>query len=72
LSFDFVYQPDRNHLSFYSDVRAGGSGICKQLYDKFVECLESAVELLQDCTTCYSETSRYSGGCPGMFADLFC
>lgn len=47
------------------DVRAGGSGICKQLYNKFYECLDAAVELLQDCTTCYSETSRYSGGCPG-------
>jgi DEAD/DEAH box helicase domain-containing protein len=47
------------------DVRAGGSGICKQLYNKFYQCLEAAVELLQDCTTCYSETSRYSGGCPG-------
>lgn len=64
-----------HHLSFYSfcvDARAGGSGICKELYNKFFECLESAVELLQDCTTCYSETSRYSGGCPACLQSVRC
>ncbi|KAL7457381.1 hypothetical protein ACHAWC_008945, partial [Mediolabrus comicus] len=54
------------------DVRAGGSGICKQLYHKFYQCLEAAVELLQDCTTCYSETSRYSGGCPACLQSVRC
>jgi len=54
------------------DVRAGGSGICKQLYNRFVECLESAIELLQDCTTCHSESSRYSGGCPACLQSVRC
>ena len=70
--FNLVTNETFLFVHFYLDVRAGGSGICKQLYNRFVECLELAVELLQDCTTCYSETSRYSGGCPACLQSVRC
>lgn len=71
-SVDFILANNDPSLFDNLDVRAGGSGITKQLYNRFVECLESAVELLQDCTTCYSETSRYSGGCPACLQSVRC
>ena len=53
------------------DVRAGGSGLTSQLFRCLMECLESAVELLEQCTSCYSEKG-YDGGCPGCLQSVPC
>jgi DEAD/DEAH box helicase domain-containing protein len=48
------------------DERAGGSGCVQRLWQSFFQpngILESAVDLLRNCSSCTSD-SRYDGGCP--------
>ena len=48
------------------DERAGGSGCVQRIWQSFFQpngILESAVDLLRNCSSCSSD-SRYDGGCP--------
>ena len=53
------------------DQRAGGSGIVGQLYTSIVDTLKTAVDLLEECTSCYS-TKSYDGGCPACLQSVPC
>jgi len=53
------------------DLRAGGSGISAQLYGSLIQCLEAAIELLEECPTCYLD-KKYDGGCPGCLQSIPC
>ncbi|KAL3943355.1 MAG: hypothetical protein SGBAC_002596 [Bacillariaceae sp.] len=58
-----IYHPTR--LCIF-DARAGGSGICAQLWKTvFIEngLIESAINLMESCSSC-SHDHGYSGGCP--------
>jgi DEAD/DEAH box helicase domain-containing protein len=53
------------------DQRAGGSGTTAQLYNFLADALRAAVELLEDCTSCYS-SNVYDGGCPACLQSVSC
>ncbi|KAL3782980.1 hypothetical protein HJC23_003136 [Cyclotella cryptica] len=53
------------------DTRAGGSGTTSHLYEKLTVLVQSAVELLDDCTSCHLE-AKYDGGCPGCLHSVPC
>lgn len=53
------------------DQRAGGSGITAQLYSFIVDVLNAAVDLLEECTSCYS-SNGYDGGCPACLQSVPC
>lgn len=58
-----IYHPTR--LCIF-DARAGGSGICAQLWKSvFIEngLIEAAIDLMETCSSC-SDDHGYSGGCP--------
>lgn len=59
---------DTTRILLY-DQRAGGSGITAQLYSFVVDALKAAVELLEECTSCYS---GYDGGCPACLQSVPC
>lgn len=53
------------------DQRAGGSGICAQLYRHLRGALRAAIDLLEECTSCYLGKD-YDGGCPGCLQSVPC
>ncbi len=53
------------------DQRAGGSGVTAQLYAFLLSALRAAIELLEECTLCYS-SREYDGGCPGCLQSVPC
>ncbi|KAL9183498.1 hypothetical protein ACHAXT_004354 [Thalassiosira profunda] len=53
------------------DQRAGGSGVTAELYNFVPEALQAAVELLEDCSSCYS-AKGYDGGCPACLQSVMC
>ena len=53
------------------DQRAGGSGVTAQLYSFLLPALRAAVELLEECTSCYSSRD-YDGGCPACLQSVPC
>jgi DEAD/DEAH box helicase domain-containing protein len=58
-----VFHPTRVTIF---DARAGGSGICAQLWKSvFIPkgLVEAAIDLLEDCPSCSTDTG-YEGGCP--------
>jgi DEAD/DEAH box helicase domain-containing protein len=61
---------DRTQILIY-DQRAGGSGITAQLYDFIFDALKASVELLEECTSCYSGKD-YDGGCPACLHSIPC
>ncbi len=61
---------DRTQILIY-DQRAGGSGITVQLYNFILDALKASVELLEECTSCYSGKD-YDGGCPACLHSIPC
>ncbi|KAL7541610.1 hypothetical protein ACHAXR_013351 [Thalassiosira sp. AJA248-18] len=61
---------DTTRILLY-DQRAGGSGVTAQLYGFIVEALQAAVNLLEECTSCYS-VKGYDGGCPACLQSVPC
>jgi len=53
------------------DQRAGGSGVTAQLYGFLVEAMQAAVDLLEECTSCYF-VKGYDGGCPSCLQSVPC
>ena len=53
------------------DRRAGGSGVASQLYHFIIDALQAAVNLLEECTSCYS-IKGYDGGCPACLQSVSC
>ena len=53
------------------DQRAGGSGVTAQLYSFLLSALRAAIELLEECTSCYS-SKEYDGGCPACLQSVPC
>jgi DEAD/DEAH box helicase domain-containing protein len=53
------------------DQRAGGSGVTAQLYSFLLPALRAAVELLEECASCYSSRD-YDGGCPACLQSVPC
>jgi DEAD/DEAH box helicase domain-containing protein len=53
------------------DQRAGGSGVTAQLYYSLLSALRAAIELLEECTSCYS-SKEYDGGCPACLQSVPC
>lgn len=56
------------------DARPGGLGTCAQLWKCLFApkgLLDSAIELLENCTTCSADTS-YKGGCPACLQSVKC
>ncbi|KAL7550627.1 hypothetical protein ACHAWF_013893 [Thalassiosira exigua] len=61
---------DTTRILLY-DQRAGGSGITAQLYRFIDDALKAAVDLLEDCTSCYVKKD-YDGGCPACLQAVPC
>lgn len=61
---------DRTQILLY-DQRVGGSGITVQLYNNIFDALKASVDLLEECTSCYSGKD-YDGGCPACLHSIPC